>query len=171
MKTLLCLAITFGSSAFAADAVIRVQSIPHTKPSGAIAANLIQGIAGIGQGVSGVGLPCVNCFGIPAGTILVPPAYSIVNPLSEPEIIYYYVVETGNTGGTATSTVNLIEATTGKVTQHLSGSVTLLANSTNLLTYFTSVPDHDGYKGAEILVFTTTLGTSTVQGRVYLWME
>jgi hypothetical protein len=145
--------------------------VPHATPSNAIAPNLIQGIAGIGQQVSSGGLPCFGCFGVPPGAIVVPPAYPIVNPLSEPEVVYYYVVETGNLSGAGTSTVDLIEATTGKVDQHISSPITLPANSTNLLGWSTGVPDNDGYKGTEVLVFTTTLGASTVQGRVYILMQ
>jgi hypothetical protein len=171
MKTLLCLILALGSSAFAADAVIKVQSVPHAAASSPIAPGLIQGIAGIGQGVNGVGLPCMGCFGTPAGTVLVPPAYSVVHPLSQPLVIYYCVVETGAQGGTGTQTVDLVESSTGKVAQHATVPVTLPADSTNLIIFSTGgVPDNDGYTGAEELVFTTTVGTSTVQGRAYLWM-
>jgi hypothetical protein len=168
MKTLLCLILALGSSAFAADAVIKVQSVPHAAASSPIAPGLIQGIAGIGQGV----VPCVNCYGAPAGTIVIPPTYSIVDPVSEPGVVYYYyVVDTANLSGTGTITVDLVQSSTGKVFQQLTGPVTLPANSTNLLTWSTGgVPDHDGYSGAAELVFTTTLGTSTVQGRAYIWI-
>ena len=157
MKTLLCLALLFGSPAFAADAVIKVQSVPHAAASSPIAPGLIQGIAGIGQGVG----PCMNCYGAPSGTIVTPPAYSIINPDSEPGVVYYYtVVDTANLSGTATFAVDLVQSSTGKVYQQI-----------NLLTWSTGgVPDHDGYSGAAELVFTTTLGTSTVQGRAYIWI-
>jgi hypothetical protein len=103
---------------------------------------------------------------------VVPPAYQIVDPLSQPpEVIYYYVVETGNQGGTGTQTLDMVESATGKVFQQLTAPVTLPANSTNLLGWSGSgVPNHDGYAGAEELVFTTTFGANTVQGRAYLWM-
>jgi hypothetical protein len=167
MKTLLCLALALGSSAFAADAVIKVQSVPHAAASSPIAPGLIQGIAGIGQGVP----PCMNCFGVPAGTIVTPPAYSIVNPDSEPGVVYYYyVVDTANLSGIGTITVDLVQSGTGKVYQQLTGAAELLANSTNLIIFSTDVPDNNGYSGAAELVFTMTLGTSTVQGRAYLWI-
>jgi len=114
----------------------------------------------------------MNCFGAPAGTVVTPPAYSVVDPLSEPGSIYYsYVVETGNLGGTGTQTLDMVEASTGKVFQHLTAPVTLAANSVNLIGWSAGdVPNHDGYTGAEVLLYTTTLGTSTVQGRAYLYM-
>jgi hypothetical protein len=169
LKLLLCLTLVLGStSAFAADAALKVQSVPHATSSSPIAPGLIQGIAGIGQGL----VPCMNCFGVPAGTVVTPPAYSIVDPLSEPGIVYYYyVVDTANLTGTGTITVDLIQISTGKLSQRITSPVTLPANSTNLLTFSTGgVPDNDGYTGAEVLVFTTTIGTSTVQGRAYLYM-
>ena len=126
----------------------------------------MQGIVGVGQGVP----PCVNCYGAPTGTIVISPAYQVVNGYTEPGVVYYYcVVETENLGGAATNTVDLVEATTHKVTQHLSAQLILSASSTNLLVFSVEVPENDGYKGAEIVIFTTTLGASTVQGRAYLW--
>jgi hypothetical protein len=168
MKTLLCLILALGSSAFAADAVIKVQSVPHAAASSPIAPGLIQGIAGIGQGVG----PCMNCYGAPSGTIVTPPAYSIINPDSEPGVVYYYtVVDTANLSGTATFAVDLVQSSTGKVYQQITGGTTLPADSTSLIVFAAAgVPDHDGYSGAAELVFTTTLGTSTVQGRAYIWI-
>ena len=95
----------------------------------------------------------MNCFGVPAGTIVTPPAYSIVNPDSEPGVVYYYyVVDTANLSGIGTITVDLVQSGTGKVYQQLTGAAELLANSTNLIIFSTDVPDNNGYSGAAELV-------------------
>jgi hypothetical protein len=76
-------------------------------------------------------------------------------------VIFYYTVETGNLSGPATSSLQVTEATTGKVVLSTTNDITLPANSTNILGWTTILPDGDGYEGLEKVSFTTTLGTQT----------
>jgi hypothetical protein len=137
---------------------------------GAIAPNLVIGLPAIGAPVEGYGLPCISCYGAPAGTMLLPTPYYSVNARSEPPLIFYSPLETRELTGTATTTFQLTQAGTGKVVQSFSGSVDLLPNSTSLVWFGAGAPDGNGYRGADTALLTVTVGDEEVQGSTHLWV-
>jgi hypothetical protein len=127
MKRLFCLGLPLVvASAFAADATVDVQSAPHPLvASAAIQPNLMPGVAGVGSQVPGGSMPCIGCYGAPAG---------------------------------------------GKVILTSTDTQSLPANSTNLIGWFTVLPDGDGDKGLAKVVYTTTLDGLTVQNTTHIWV-
>jgi hypothetical protein len=102
--------------------------------------------------------------------VVIPPPQYIVAPAEQPNLTFFYTVETGNMGGPATSSFQITEASTGKSVLAGSVSVTLVANSTNILSFSAQVPDTDGYAGLESVAYTTTIGSLTAHGSAHIWV-
>jgi hypothetical protein len=113
----------------------------------------------------------MNCYGMPAGAILAPQPYYFVTPASEPPLTFYYTVDTGDLSGSGTADFQIIEASTGKIVQDTSTSMTFPAHSTNIISWDGTIADDDGYQGVETLTFTTTIGTVSVQTSMDVWVE
>jgi len=168
MKALLFLVLGF-ASAYAADPTLKITSLPHATPDTGIRPNLMPGIAGVGI-ADGSFLPCFGCYGLPAGAIALPPSYYIIAPRLGTGLVFYNTVEAGNLTGTATISLAITENTTGKVVISFTGTTTLPANATNILSWDFALPDTDGYEGPETIVYTTSLGGLTTQNIARIWV-
>jgi hypothetical protein len=169
MKTLICLSLAV-ASALAADPAIRVQSVPHDVLDDGIKPGLMPGVAGVGYDTgSQPPMPCINCYGAPSGSLVLPPTATIIAPYKESTLIFYSTVDTGNVSGPGTVSLQVTEASTGNVVS-ASANVTFTANATNVFAFYGSLPDGDGYKGLEKVVYTATIGDLTAKGTTYVWV-
>jgi hypothetical protein len=169
MKTLICLSLTL-ASAFAADPVLRARPVPHDASQDGTRPGLMPGVAGVGY-ETGDFLPCINCYGAPAGSLVLPPTADIIAPYKQLPLIFYFTVETGDVSGQGTFSLQVTEASTGKVVISTSADNTpFTANATNILGFATDLPDSDGYKGLEKVAYTATVGGLTTKGTAYIWV-
>jgi hypothetical protein len=167
MRTLFCLVLA-ATSALCAGPVFRFQSVQHAVAADGIRPGLMPGVGGVG--LETAGLPCASCYQAPAGSVVIPPAHFIVAPAEQLYLTFYYTIETGNVSGPATSSFQVTEAGTGTPVLGDTASVTLAANSTNILSFTAQLPDGDAYKGPENVVYTTTLGGLTAKVYTHVWV-
>jgi hypothetical protein len=156
------------TSALCAGPVFRFQSVQHAVAADGIHPELMPGVAGVG--LETAGLPCASCYQAPAGSVVIPPAHFIVAPAEQLYLTFYYTIETGNVSGPATSSFQVTEAGAGTPVLGDTASVTLAANSTNILSFTAQLPDGDAYKGPENVVYTTTLGGLTAKVYTHVWV-
>jgi hypothetical protein len=116
------------------------------------------GVAGVGSQAQGGSMPCIGCYGAPAGAIVLPPSFYVIAPAEQEGVIFYNTVETGNVGGAASFSLEITESETGKVVLTFTDTGSLPANSTNIISWTTLLTDTDGYRGREKVVYTTTVG-------------
>lgn len=172
MKALFCLGLTIAlAPAFGSISTLRIQSAPHTLSTAGIQPNLMPGVAGVGLEVDGsTPIPCISCYGVPTGAIVLPPSYYVIAPSQQKTAVFFSSVETGNLSGPATFSLQITEAGSGIVILASTESGTLPPNSTNLISWSTTVPDEDGYSGPEGVVYTTEVGGVTVQNTAHIWV-
>ena len=168
MKILLCLLLAT-TSVFASDPVFDQRATPHAESLESIHPNLMPGVAGVGEQIGSNVLPCIGCYGSPEGALVLPPPLYVIATFDQPTIIFYFSVETGNVTGPAVVTLQVSEAGTGKVVLSFTNNVSLQANSTNINTWTTTLPNTDGYKGLENVVYTTTIGSFFAQSTTHIW--
>jgi len=127
------------------------------------------GVAGVGLEVEGNTLPCISCYSVPTGAIVLPPSYYVIAPSQQKTAIFFSSVETGNLSGPATFSLQITEAGSRTVVLSSTQSATLPANSTNFISWSTPLPDDNGYSGPEGVVFTISVGGVTVQNTAQIW--
>jgi hypothetical protein len=158
------------AAASAADPTLRVFAVPHDASDAAIRPAFLPGVAGVGMD-TGQSLPCMNCYGAPSGSLVLPPPATIIAPYKEDGQIFYFAVDTGNTSGPGTISFQVTEASTGKpVIGDSANNVTFTPNATNVFAWQTILPDTDGYKGLEKVVYTASSGTLTLESTAYIWV-
>jgi hypothetical protein len=156
--------------AFAAEPILRVESIPHAISNAEIYPNLMPGVAGVGIQEEGDTLPCMNCYAIPTDTFAIPPSVYTIAQGAQTLLIFYAMVESGNVSGAGTFSYQVVEETPGKLVQSATEAITLAPNATTILGFEAQLINGDGYYGPETVVYTTTVGGLTAQSEAYIWV-
>jgi hypothetical protein len=159
------------AAASAADPTLRVFAVPHDASDAAIRPAFLPGVAGVGVFVAGESLPCMNCYGAPSGSLVLPPPATIIAPYKQVGEIFYFAVDVGDVSEPATVSLQVTEASTGKPVLTSSVSdVTVTPNATNVFGWSTILTDTDGYEGLEKVVYTASSGTLTATCVAYIWV-
>ncbi len=169
MKLLLLCLFGFLTQSAIAQPTTTVQSVPHAVPDN-IQPNLLPGIAGVGAQVGDNTLPCIGCYGAPAGALVLPPPYYIIAVKAQPQLIFYCSVETGNLSGAGTMELTITEGTTGKVVLDSTTEASFSPHSTTLLSWVTGLPNSDFYKGPETVEFTISVGGYQAKNAAHIWV-
>src|SRR5580658_4015763 len=156
------------AAASAADPTLRVFAVPHDASDAAIRPAFLPGVAGVGIN-TGQSLPCMNCYGAPSGSLVLPPPATIIFPYKEAEEVFYFAVDVGDASESAAVSLQVTEAGTGKVVLTSSAdNVGITPNATNVFAWYTILTDTDKYKGLEKAAYTVSSGNLTAKSTAYI---
>ena len=158
------------AAASAADPTLRVFAVPHDASDAAIRPAFLPGVAGVGIN-TGQSLPCMNCYGAPSGSLVLPPPATVIAPYKAVGEIFYFAVDVGDVSEPATVSLQVTEASTGKpVLTSSVDNITITPNATNVFAWYTILGDTDGYAGLEKVVYTASSRTLTAKCVAYIWV-